>query len=85
MIGILVAEHRPVVRRGLVASLEGEAGLKVVAEVDTGEAVLPAVLEHRPETAVVDLDLPGADGFAVALGLHERVRGHLMEMIDNGR
>ncbi|MFI7535202.1 response regulator transcription factor [Streptosporangium sp. NPDC049376] len=75
MIGILVAEHRPVVLRGLVASLEGEAGMRVVAAVGTGDAVLPAVLEHRPETAVVDLDLPGADAFAVTLDLHARAPG----------
>ncbi|MEV8632585.1 response regulator transcription factor [Streptosporangium sp. NPDC051023] len=75
MIGILVAEHRPVVRRGLVASLECEADLEVVAEVGDGEAVVAAVLEHEPETAVIDLDLPGADGFTVALRLHQDAPG----------
>ncbi|GAA3085354.1 response regulator transcription factor [Streptosporangium carneum] len=72
MIGILVAEHQPMVRRGLVASLECEPDLKVVAEIGDGGAVVPAVLEHEPETAVLDLELPGVDGFALALALHER-------------
>ncbi|MEU4829363.1 response regulator transcription factor [Streptosporangium sp. NPDC023615] len=71
MIGILVAEHLPLVRRGLVASLEGETDMKVVAEVATGEEVLPAVLRHSPEVAVVDLALPGIDGPGVALRLRE--------------
>ncbi|MEV7011279.1 response regulator transcription factor [Streptosporangium sp. NPDC051022] len=71
MIGILVAARQPMVRRGLVASLDGEADLRVVAEVGDGEAVVPAALEHGPDTAIVDLDLPGADGFTVALGLRE--------------
>ncbi|MEV6865577.1 response regulator transcription factor [Streptosporangium subroseum] len=71
MIGILVAEQLPLVRRGLVASLECEADLKVVADLGRGEEVVPAVLRHEPEAAVIGLDLPGVDGFAVALRLHE--------------
>ncbi|GAA2907226.1 response regulator transcription factor [Streptosporangium fragile] len=75
MIGILVAEHLPLVRRGLVASLECEADLTVVAEASRGDDVVPAVLRHAPQTAVVDLELPGADGFTVALRLHEEAPG----------
>lgn len=71
MIGILVAEHLPLVRRGLVASLESEADMKVVADVSDGEDVVPAVLRHTPETAVINLDLPDVDGFTTALRLHE--------------
>ena len=62
MIGILVAEHLPLVRRGLVASLECEADLRVVADVGSGEEVVPSVLRHGPETAVIDVDLPDVDG-----------------------
>ncbi|MFI6512069.1 LuxR C-terminal-related transcriptional regulator [Streptosporangium sp. NPDC050855] len=75
MIGIVVAEHLPLVRRGLVASLEGEADMKVVADVATGEEVLAAVLRHSPEVAVVDLGLPPADGLDVARRLHEEAPG----------
>ncbi|MDP9866128.1 MULTISPECIES: response regulator transcription factor [Streptosporangium] len=75
MIGILVAEHLPLVRRGLVASLQCEADLKVVSDVGSGEEVVPSALEHGPEVAVVDLDLPGVDGFAAALRLHGDVPG----------
>ncbi|MER5319978.1 response regulator transcription factor [Streptosporangium roseum] len=71
MIGILVAEHLPLVRRGLVASLECEADLKVVADVGSGEEVVPSVLRHGPETAVIDVDLPDVDGFTAALRLRE--------------
>ncbi|GII03787.1 response regulator transcription factor [Planobispora takensis] len=73
MIGILVAEQLPLVRLGLVTSLDGEADLKVVADLDTGEDVVSAVLRHEPDAAVIGLDLPGADGFSTALRLHERV------------
>ncbi|MEU7002398.1 response regulator transcription factor [Nonomuraea sp. NPDC046570] len=73
MIRILVAEHLPLVRRGLVASLGTEAGLRVVAEVGSGADIVPAALAYRPDTAVIDFDLPGLDGPSAAARLYEEV------------
>lgn len=75
MIRILVAEHLPLVRRGLIASLDAELDLRVVADVGSGEDVLPAVLSLRPDAAVIDLDLPGVDGLAVVRLLTEKAPG----------
>jgi two-component system response regulator DesR len=36
----------------------------VVAEVGSGDAVLPAVREHRPDVALLDIEMPGLDGIA---------------------
>ncbi|WP_405086438.1 LuxR C-terminal-related transcriptional regulator [Microbispora sp. NBC_01389] len=72
MIRILVAEHLPLVRRGLVASLEGESDLTVVADVASGEDIVPAALDVRPDAAVIDADLPGADGPGLAARLVEK-------------
>ncbi|MFF4126934.1 LuxR C-terminal-related transcriptional regulator [Microbispora rosea] len=72
MIRILVAEHLPLVRRGLVASLDGEDDLRVVADVGSGEDIVPAALDMRPDAAVVDADLPGVDGLAAAARLGEK-------------
>ncbi|WP_327090514.1 response regulator transcription factor [Nonomuraea sp. NBC_01738] len=74
MIRILVAEHLPLVRRGLVASLEAEPGLSVVAEVATGADVVPAALAKQPDVAVVDLDLPGG-GLTAAARLRDLTPG----------
>lgn len=73
MIRILVAEHLPLVRRGLVASLDAEADLQVVADVGSGAEIVPAALAHAPDAAVIDLDLPGVDGLSAAARLHEKV------------
>ncbi|QYC43997.1 Transcriptional regulatory protein DegU [Nonomuraea coxensis DSM 45129] len=59
MIRILIAEHLPLVRRGLLATLGAEPGLRVVAEVGHAEEVAPAARVSDPDVAVVDLDLPG--------------------------
>ncbi|GAA0387748.1 response regulator transcription factor [Microbispora corallina] len=73
LIRILVAAHLPLVRRGLVASLDGESDLEVVADVGSGEDIVPAALDVRPDAAVIDTDLPGVDGLSAAARLGEKV------------
>ncbi|WP_336209904.1 response regulator transcription factor [Nonomuraea sp. LPB2021202275-12-8] len=75
MIRILVAEHLALVRRGLVASLEAEPDLRVVAEVASAEEVLPEALAHEPDAAVVDLDLPGAGALPATAALRDLAPG----------
>jgi two-component system, NarL family, response regulator DesR len=71
VIRILLAEDQHVVRGALVALLELEADLTVVAQTGRGDEVLPAALAHRPDVAVLDVDMPGLDGLAAAAQLHE--------------
>lgn len=54
---ILIAEDNALLREGLAALLSSE-GHEVCATVDHGDDLLPALLEHRPEVAVVDVRLP---------------------------
>jgi two-component system, NarL family, response regulator DesR len=75
VIRILLAEDQHVVRGALVALLELEADLTVVAQTGRGDEVLPAALAHRPDVAVLDVDMPGLDGLAAAAQLHERLPG----------
>jgi two-component system response regulator DesR len=73
VIRILLAEDQHVVRGALVALLELEADLTVVAQTGRGDEVLPAALAHRPDVAVLDVDMPGLDGLAAAAQLYERL------------
>lgn len=73
MIRILLAEDMRILRESLVALLELEDDLEVVAELASGDEIVPAALEHRPDVAVLDIDLPGTDGLTVAAELHERL------------
>ncbi|HEV7657856.1 MAG TPA: response regulator transcription factor [Mycobacteriales bacterium] len=73
MIRILLAEDMGMVRGALVALLNLEKDLEVVAAVASGEEILPAALEHRPDVAVIDIDLPGKDGLTAAVEIHENV------------
>lgn len=66
MIRIVIAEDMHMVRGALVALLEMEPDLKVVAQLDCGDRLVPAALELRPDVAIVDIDLPGLDGLSAA-------------------
>jgi two-component system response regulator DesR len=53
--------------RGAVGTLLGlEADLVVVAEAADGDAAITAIREHRPDIAVLDVEMPGHDGSEVA-------------------
>lgn len=60
-------------RRALVSLLELEPDIEVVAEVDSGDQIVPVALRKRPDVAVLDIDLPGMDGIRAAEILHEKL------------
>ena len=65
-ITILIADDHPVVRRGLKSTIEEEESLKVVAEAADGNEAVAQLADKRPDVAVVDIDMPGKNGLAVA-------------------
>ncbi|WP_084959820.1 response regulator transcription factor [Thermoactinospora rubra] len=73
MVRVLVAEDMRILRDTLVAVLGLEDDLEVVAEVASGDRIVPEALEHRPDVAVVDIDLPVVDGLTAAAELHRRL------------
>jgi two-component system response regulator DesR len=66
MIRLLLADDQALVRGALSALLGLESDLEVVAEVASGLEVVPAVLEHRPDVALLDVEMPGLDGISAA-------------------
>jgi DNA-binding NarL/FixJ family response regulator len=61
-----VVDDHPIVRKGLRDVIEEEPDLKVLAEAGDGAAGLELIRNLRPDIAVLDLDMPKLDGFAVA-------------------
>ncbi|MFI9752299.1 response regulator [Streptomyces collinus] len=60
--------------RGALALLLGmEDDIEVVAQVAAGDAILDAVLAHRPDVALLDIELPGRSGLDAAADLRDRV------------
>jgi two-component system, NarL family, response regulator DesR len=75
MIRVLLAEDMHMVRGALVALLDLEADIEVVAEVESGDLIVPMVKKHQPDVAVIDIDLPILDGLTAASTIRESLPG----------
>ena len=69
MIKVLIAEDQAMVRGALAALLRLEGDIAVVAEVDRGDAVLEHAESTKPDVALLDIEMPGTSGLAVAAQL----------------
>lgn len=69
---IILADDHPIFRGGLRQLIEGEFGLSVIAEAEDGRSALRLIEEHAPAVAILDLDMPEMDGFAVAEEIRKR-------------
>jgi CheY-like chemotaxis protein len=65
---ILIVDDSPRFR-ALAAELLAMRGLEVLEEAADGEQALAAVARSRPDGILLDVNLPGQDGFAVAASL----------------
>ena len=65
-IRLLLADDQALVRGALAALLGLEPDLEVAVEVDRGDQVLDAVRAHAIDVALLDIEMPGLDGIAVA-------------------
>lgn len=70
-IRLLLADDQALVRGALAALLDLETDLEVVAEVGRGDEVVAAALEHRPDVALLDVEMPGLDGISATAALRE--------------
>jgi two-component system response regulator DesR len=62
----MIAEDQTMVRQALVALLELEPDIEVVAQAATGDEALAMAGKHQPDVAVLDIEMPGLSGIEVA-------------------
>jgi two-component system response regulator DesR len=72
-IRLLLADDQALVRGALAALLELEPDLDVVAQVGRGDEVLDAARAARADVALLDVEMPGLDGLAVAARLRSEL------------
>lgn len=66
MIRLLIADDEDLLRSALAALLGLEQDLTVVAEASTSTEAVRLAREHRPDIAVLDLEMPPTDGLRAA-------------------
>lgn len=68
-IRVLIAEDQSLVRGALVALLETEPDISVVAQCATGVEVAGLVAKHSVDVALLDIEMPGKNGLDAAAEL----------------
>ena len=70
-IPVLVADDHPLFRKGLTEVLADDPSFRLVAEAATGGDALALVRRLRPRIAVLDIQMPEADGLEVAAAIRD--------------
>ena len=63
---LLLADDHEIVRRGLRALLEAEAGWEVVAEASDGRDAIEKTKLMKPDVAILDISMPSLNGLEAA-------------------
>ncbi len=75
-IRILLADDHQIVRAGIRQLLESGGNLRVIAEAADGDEAQALILRHKPDVAVLDIQMPKASGIEVT----RWVRAHMPEV-----
>jgi two-component system response regulator DesR len=72
-IRVVLADDESLTRGAVGALLGLESDLVIVGEAGTGDEAVEAIRAHRPDVAVLDVEMPGRDGAEVAqwVAIHE--------------
>ena len=65
-IRVVIADDHPVFRHGLTQVVQNQPDMQVLEAIGDGAAALEAIRQSTPDVAVLDVAMPGLDGFDVA-------------------
>lgn len=85
MIRLLIADDEDLLRSALSALLALEKDLTVVAEAATSTDAVRLAREHRPDIAVLDLEMPPTDGLRAAEEIRAELPTHVVLVTRHAR
>ncbi len=65
VITLILADDHGIVREGIAAFCDNRPDLKVIGQCSDGEEAVAMILTHKPDFAVLDLDMPRLSGLDV--------------------
>jgi two-component system response regulator DesR len=72
-LSVVVADDNEPVRRAMVDLIGADARFAVVAEAGDVTHAVRATLDHRPDIAVLDVEMPGGGGVEAAAAIRDAV------------
>jgi len=73
-IRLLVADDHPIVRQGLVAILNAQSDMSVIAEANNGQQAIEQFRLHQPDVAILDLQMPEVGGVEAIIAIDRTIR-----------
>src|SRR5437879_2187621 len=67
---VLIVDDEAPARRKILRLLRQESAVEVAGEADGGETAIAAIKKHRPDLVLLDVQMPGMDGFGVIHSLN---------------
>jgi DNA-binding NarL/FixJ family response regulator len=74
-IHVLLADDHSIVRAGIRRFLEEAGDIEIVAEAEDGEAAKALIEQHKPDVAVLDIQMPKATGIEVTRWVRTNLQG----------
>ncbi|MBE3040739.1 MAG: response regulator transcription factor [Chloroflexi bacterium] len=74
-IRVLLADDHTIVRAGIRRFLEQPGDIEVVAEAEDGETAKTLIAQHKPDVAVLDIQMPKASGIEVTRWIRANLQG----------
>ena len=71
---LLIVDDEPAAREGTRALLEQDPELTVIGECGNGVAAVAAIVDELPQIVVLDVEMPGLDGFGTLAELDPLAR-----------
>jgi len=65
MMRVIVADDHVIFRQGLLKLLQSSENTAVVGEAGTGPETIDLVTREKPDIAILDISMPGFDGFEI--------------------
>jgi DNA-binding NarL/FixJ family response regulator len=70
-IRILVVDDHPVVREGVVALVNGQADMSIVAQTSNGREAIQQFRVHHPDIVLMDLQMPEMNGLDALIAIRD--------------
>jgi DNA-binding NarL/FixJ family response regulator len=80
-IRVLIVDDHPLVRRGLTSLLNGTTDIKVVGAASDGEEAIAYAVEEHPDIVLMDISMPGMNGFEALRRMLKAVVGTKVVML----